>query len=935
MHLKQDARLGPYHILAPLGSGGMGEVYRAKDTRLGREVAVKVLPVEFARDPARLRRFEQEARAAAALNHPNILVLYDIGSVAVPWRGTEGPEAAPSTPPSPLRGLAMSEEKGDVLHYLVTELLEGETLRQRLGRGPLTPAKAVKFGAQIADGLAAAHEKGIVHRDLKPENLFVTKDGRVKILDFGLARLTQHEAALQENGSQSTTIDAPTREGVVLGTPGYMAPEQVLGHPCDHRADIFALGCVLYEMLTGKKTFQRDNSVDTLSAILHADPPPPSELAPVPPPFDALVLRCLEKRPEDRSQSASGLALELGSLPVETGRTTTRHSGVRPLPPNRAVWVSAGGVAFILMAVGAVLSWRGLLQKPAATLNPKRVVVALFENQTGDASLDPIGRMACDWITQGLSRVPEIEAIPPSAVMRIESGEQGKPGSSKRSDVLGALAKETGAGRVVSGAYYLQGHDLQFQSKITDAASGKLLYASDPVAGSREDPMKVIDVLRQRVMGAIAMDTSSGFKPLTMRPPLFEAYREYVAGVQLFGEDYAQALAHFTRAAQIDPEFATPRLFIGAAYVNMARYEAADAIVSGLNEHRERLAPFDRAYLDWERAGLSGHPTLAVEALREAERLDPKSPVTCYAIGTTSLAANRPGLAVDTITRLSPTGDFFQPSSALAVWPPWVLSAAYHMLGNYDSELAVADNAVRRFPDTLSAQEGRVRALAALGRVEDVRRTIDEGLAATSPRGGTPNELMMQAAAELRAHGNREAGLQMAARAVEWLRERPPAERADPAYIPALANALYAAERWEDARALFEKLSAGHPVMKSQAAQAKIREAGMEESESARLSRAISYLGPLGSLAARRGDRDKALRISDELSRIDAKFLFGAQTYWRACIAALLDDKPRALNLLRDSLAQGFEYGVNLHRDMNLEPLWQYPPFTELLKPKG
>jgi serine/threonine protein kinase len=218
MTLASGSKLGPYEILAPLGAGGMGEVYRARDPRLGREVAIKVLPASFSTDPDRLRRFEQEARAAGVLNHPNVTAVYDIGTV----------DGAP---------------------YVVSELLEGETLRSRLAGGALGPRRAIDYAIQIAHGLAAAHEKGIVHRDLKPENLFVTKDGRVKILDFGLAKLTQPDAS----GPQTSfpTATAGTEPGVVMGTLGYMSPEQVRGRPADPRSDIFAFGAILYELLSG------------------------------------------------------------------------------------------------------------------------------------------------------------------------------------------------------------------------------------------------------------------------------------------------------------------------------------------------------------------------------------------------------------------------------------------------------------------------------------------------------------------------------------------------------------------------------------------------------------------------------------------------------------------------------------------------------------
>lgn len=306
MPLKRGGRLGPYEILSPLGAGGMGEVYTARDTRLGREVAVKVLPGEFAQDPERLRRFEQEAKATAALDHPNILAVFDIGT-------HEG------TP------------------YIVEQLLEGESLRQRLRGGPLTPAKAVEFGIQIASGLAAAHEKGIVHRDLKPENLFVTKDGRVKILDFGLARLRPEAQAFPVQ-SQAATVGSPTREGVVLGTPGYMSPEQVRGKPVDARTDIFAFGVVLYEMLSGNRAFAGATPADTQAAILTKDPQPLPVSAP--PGLDRILRRCLEKRPEDRFSSARDLAFTLAAFGQDTDdRTRSSRAGspVRDDGPSIAV----------------------------------------------------------------------------------------------------------------------------------------------------------------------------------------------------------------------------------------------------------------------------------------------------------------------------------------------------------------------------------------------------------------------------------------------------------------------------------------------------------------------------------------------------------------------------------------------------------------------
>src|SRR6185436_2559249 len=264
---------------SPVGAGGMGEVYRARDTRLARDVAIKVLPAGIT-DPDRLARFEQEARAAAALNHPNILAVFDIGAH----------DAAP---------------------YIVMELLEGETLRERLEAGPLPARKAIDYAVQIARGLAAAHEKGIVHRDVKPENVFITSDDRVKILDFGLAKLTQVESPLMSESMMATGM-RHTAPGMLMGTVAYMSPEQVRGAAADHRSDIFALGALLYEMITGRVAFQRDTAAETVTAILRDEPAGLDTLGT--PGVERLIRRCLEKNPSARFQSALDFAFALESL---------------------------------------------------------------------------------------------------------------------------------------------------------------------------------------------------------------------------------------------------------------------------------------------------------------------------------------------------------------------------------------------------------------------------------------------------------------------------------------------------------------------------------------------------------------------------------------------------------------------------------------------
>ena len=323
--LAAGTTLGPYQILALLGAGGMGEVYRARDMRLGRDVAIKVIPAELARDPERIKRFEQEARAAGALSHPNVCGILDIGTY----------EGAP---------------------FVVMELLEGESLRKRMDAGPVPVRKAIDYVAQAAHGLAAAHEKGIVHRDLKPENLFVTKDGRLKVLDFGLAKLTRPEV-LALTGEKPVSI-AATETGAILGTVGYMAPEQVLGKATDARSDLFALGTILYELLTGKRAFHGASYVETLNAILNEEPAPLSASGrEIPAALESIARRCLEKSPEQRFQSASDLAFDLENL-SGSGLGATKAGAAKDAARSagsRLRMVAAFLVGVLLVGVGWAL----------------------------------------------------------------------------------------------------------------------------------------------------------------------------------------------------------------------------------------------------------------------------------------------------------------------------------------------------------------------------------------------------------------------------------------------------------------------------------------------------------------------------------------------------------------------------------------------------
>src|SRR5262247_1538228 len=320
MTLSSGTKLGPYEILSPLGAGGMGEVYRARDSKLDRDVAIKVLPQHLTSDADALARFERAAKAVASLSHPNILAIHDFGTQ-------------------------------DGVAYSVTELLEGETLRGKLDGGPVSQRQAVDWALQIAKGLSAAHGKGVVHRDLKPENVFVTRDGHVKILDFGLAKRVDEAKA--DDQTSAPTGSGHTAPGTVMGTVGYMSPEQVRGLPVDQRSDIFSFGAILYELLSGKKAFKRDTASDTIAAVLKEEPPELTQTGRnISPSLDHIVRHCLEKDRENRFQSAKDVAFALSEA---SSTTTAVTSGMHVVPPEKRgakKWVITAAVVVLLAAAG-------------------------------------------------------------------------------------------------------------------------------------------------------------------------------------------------------------------------------------------------------------------------------------------------------------------------------------------------------------------------------------------------------------------------------------------------------------------------------------------------------------------------------------------------------------------------------------------------------
>jgi len=522
MPLATGHRLGPYEILAPIGAGGMGEVYRARDSRLGREVAVKVLPPHLAANPAALARFEREARAVAALSHPNILAIHDFGS-----------------------------DQG--VSYAVTELLEGETLRQRIERSPLGWRKAGEIAVALAEGLAAAHAKQITHRDLKPANIFLTSDGRVKILDFGLAR------SGPTAGDQDATAGPETEPGTILGTVGYMSPEQVRGSPADPRSDIFSFGCVLYEMVTGRQAFARPTGPETMTAILNEDPLPAAGSGKeIPAELERIITHCLEKNPPQRFQSARDLAFALQAI-----RGPAAASSAPPAAPRwsrRAVGAAAAAV--VLAGLAAFLYLRGASGKQIQSL-----AVLPFVNAGADPNTEYLSDGITESLINSLSQLPNLAVKSRSMVQRYK----GKDADAR------AAGRELGVDAVLSGRVTQRGEALAISIEVVDAATGNHLWGEQynrTLAGllavQEEITRDITDKLRLRLTG------QQKKAPAKRSTENAEAYQLYLKGRYHWNkrsaEGFRTAIDYFQQAIAKDPGYALAHAGLADCYTMLGNY---------------------------------------------------------------------------------------------------------------------------------------------------------------------------------------------------------------------------------------------------------------------------------------------------------------------------------------------------------------------------
>jgi len=522
--------LGRYELGAMLGAGGMGEVYRALDQELKREVAVKVLPRLAEGDTGRIERFAREARAVARLSHPNILEIFDFG-----------------------------HDSGQI--YAVTELLDGETLRERLRGGPLKPHKAVIWSDAIARGLGAAHGHGVVHRDVKPENIFITADGRVKILDFGIARLRETDDA---EATADTTLTDPH---AIVGSIGYMAPEQVRGKPADARSDVFALGCVMYEMLTGQRAFRCANPGATLSAILNDEPKRPSELVPdLPSGVERIVLRCLEKQPDERFQSAQDVAYALRAAEGSRGLPDISRHRPRRRVGKRLLAAGAVGVALSLAGVTAFVMWLSPVSPPA--LQPEHRHLAVLEISSN--ADDPRARLLAAGLTEALARnlsLVEEETHGEVWVLPVATAK------TRARDELPRLARRYGVGAGITGKLRSQGDSYRLELDLVEPRFQRVLSSTaveDHLANAAA--FQVEPVLRVAEMLGITTTTQIRNHLEQSSTNVVASFEAFLIGLgRLAGADSVgdirSAIESLTTAVERDPTFGAARCALAEAHL--------------------------------------------------------------------------------------------------------------------------------------------------------------------------------------------------------------------------------------------------------------------------------------------------------------------------------------------------------------------------------
>ena len=705
MPLATGSKFGVYSILGPLGSGGMGEVYRALDTRLGREVAVKTLPEEFSRDPERLARFEREARTLAALNHPSIAAIY---------------------------GLEESEDA----RFIVMELVPGETLSERLSHGPLPLDEALKVARQIADALETAHERGIIHRDLKPANIKVTPEGRVKVLDLGLAKVLDAKATGSEPdlSLSPTIVSDGTQPGVILGTAEFMSPEQARGKPVDKRTDIWSFGCVLYELLTGRRIFGGETASDVLAAILTAEPRwdllPPE----IPARIRDLLRRSLQKDPNHRLRDVGDARIEIdqaldalrGSpIPVEPPAPRPRASG------KRLAAIGAAAVAAVVAALAVVWIARRPSAPPAPHSAIRFLAVLPFKDLSGQPDGQLLGDAFAETMSARLARVPGIQVVTPRATNELSAGEKN----------LERVARSTGASLVLSGAIQRAGEQLRITCSLVRAPDG-VHIGGEEVTTRTSDIFGAQDRLAESVLSWLGAKkgTESPARPgaLLLSSDAQESYLKAIGALRRYDvpESITTAVRILTELDQEHPGSPLILAALGRAYLNQFEVTrdpaSADRAIAACEAARKLDDRLPEVHTTLGQVlKMTGKPAEAVGEFERALAEQPSSIDALLGLADAYRATGSPQ-ALATYRR------------ALALQPSyWAVynqfGFFYYRSGRYADAIPMFRQAIRRRPDSVRVYNNLGAALFKIDRFSEARQAYQSSIRISPSDGAYTN----------------------------------------------------------------------------------------------------------------------------------------------------------------------------------------------------
>jgi TolB-like protein/tetratricopeptide (TPR) repeat protein len=718
--------LSHYVVIEEISRGGMGVVYRATDTRLGRDVALKVLPAELMADAERRHRFTQEARAAATLEHPNIAVIHDIGQV-------EG------------------------VDFIAMELVRGDKLSASLTRGALPASRALELGIEIAEGLARAHDQGIIHRDLKPANVMLTDDGHAKIIDFGLAKLI---APLDgDSGRQTMTMGGGTDPGLVMGTVSYMSPEQAGGGGVDHRSDVFSFGILLYELLTGVVPFRTKTSIDTLHAILNLPAPPLPTLTPaeVTSEVQRILDKCLAKDPRGRYQGMRDLAVDLRAAHrhLDTAGHARESGPVVAVPAGgKSKWMALAVAGAVLAAItaGGFLVSRQMAGPPEETAGGKpSVAVLYFENNTGNPQLDWLRTGLTDMMVTDLSQSPDLEVLGTDRLLQILTAMGRQDDKVISADVMQEIARRAGVKTVLVGSYVKAGDTIRINLKMQEGASGRIITSERVEANGESNLFPTMDELTRRIKSKFTLPGAGGATALFKAPNAaasnaiddtfdrdlrevttssIEAYRYYAEGINLHERLRSeQALPLLEKAVAIDPGFALAYTKLAVVHGNLQHSNLRDEYAKKALAHLDRLTPRERFYI--QAYYYSGNPdTLdkAIENYTKALELSQNHTSSRNNLGLILLQLWRFDEAIRHYTVLQDRGFEF-PGAAAALF------LAHHHLGQTERGVEVLERYSTRFPDAEVgfANLGMGRAVA--GQTAEAHAAFDR---ATALRPGLP-----------------------------------------------------------------------------------------------------------------------------------------------------------------------------------------------------